>query len=117
MSTAQPRTNQLRPDVSSGEVKDENDPIQGFLAYSAEYWPTHFRNSDINIRDALMCKIWQLYETDRHVYNLWFPIFWRKRKLEYTGRTPRVGKIELLAILGHAQVLQSIWQVRGMPMK
>jgi hypothetical protein len=89
-------------------LEDDNN-VQSFLVYSAEYWPFHLRDAQMPIEETAMAKLAQLCDTDSPLYERWFPIFWRC--ITSFESQPQINAIHLAAILGHGQLLKRIMQL------
>ena len=87
------------------DILDENDSVESLVAYSAEHWPSHFRDAHSLTNDLVMTTILRFYDTNAGLYNLWFPIFWRASR-PYKRCLPEMNVIRLAALLGHERVLE-----------
>jgi ankyrin repeat protein len=87
------------------DILDEHDSVESLVAYSAEYWPSHFRDAHSLTNDLVMTTILRFYDTNAGLHNLWFPIFWRASR-PYKWRLPQMNIIRLAALLGHERVLE-----------
>jgi ankyrin repeat protein len=88
------------------DALDENNEVESFLSYAAEYWHRHLQKAHLPINDLLMSKILQLYDTTCGLYNQWFAIFWQG--FRYWSKKPQMNKIRLAALLGHEKVLELV---------
>jgi ankyrin repeat protein len=76
--------------------------VGSFLAYAAEHWPSHLRNTRIAKNDPVTSRILQLYDIGSMKFKLWFPVFWRTIRLEESE--PTMSRIRLAALTGHHQI-------------
>jgi ankyrin repeat protein len=96
----------LLDDLEKGGVHDEHN-TQGFLAYSAEQWPDHFRSTTL-LKDAeLEGLVIPLYDVASTRFTLWFPLFW-KTTPHYRGHVPEMHAIHLAAFNGHDSVMRQL---------
>lgn len=79
------------------EDTDRRAPKRAFLAYAAEAWVTHFRESDIADNDAIVPVAARICDPRSKSYSTWFKPFWREIwwDMEPVSRTPCSHPAEL----------------------
>ncbi|KAH8598618.1 ankyrin repeat-containing domain protein [Bisporella sp. PMI_857] len=87
-----------------GEYKVSESGFEAFLKYSAQHWPSHFRNSTFDKEGIVFAKACRLNLAKSDRFNLWFPILWRA----WRGwkDQPQMNNIKLAAFNGHDIVLR-----------
>ncbi|EXJ78183.1 hypothetical protein A1O3_09344 [Capronia epimyces CBS 606.96] len=105
-STAQSLINKLKLQDLTWENASES-----LLAYSAEMWSNHLRDSHISKSDPYLDTISDLYDVEGDLYNLWFPIYYALHENMATmQRRPQMTSFDLAALLGHEQILERMLQ-------
>jgi hypothetical protein len=105
---AQSLVQKFEEDTELDNILDPDNPLEGFLAYSAEHWPRHLQDAHIPKNDPFMAGIFLFYDADSAVHSQWFPIFWMAVSPDY-GQ-PKMNSIRLAAVLGHEKVLELMLQ-------
>ncbi|KAI9659868.1 MAG: hypothetical protein M1821_001220 [Bathelium mastoideum] len=106
-STGKPLVQKSMLAYDIDDVLDEGNAIESLLVYTAKHWPDHFRDAKLPINDAVIAQISQLYDIDSTSYRLWFAVFW-KIKRGFDKEPPKMDRVCLEAVLGHAKVLEWI---------
>jgi hypothetical protein len=91
------------------EILAKDDYVQSFLAYAAEYWPSHLRSGCFSQGDLLEPRILELYQVENTLYNYWFRIFWQATRRYHDF--PQMSPIRLGGLLGHDVILRSVLQL------
>ncbi|KIX01149.1 uncharacterized protein Z518_08874 [Rhinocladiella mackenziei CBS 650.93] len=103
-ATADSLTQKLRPWVVLNDVLSTGNPIESFLAYSAEHWPSHLREAYLPHDDLAGFRILEFYQVNSRLYNIWFPIFWQA--ISPYDFLPKMSPIRLGGLLGHENILE-----------
>jgi ankyrin repeat protein len=106
--TAQFLVQKFEPYNEIDDILDRDNHVESLLAYSAERWPRHLQDAHISTNDSFMARMFDFYDVDSDLYDLWFTIFW-KATMRY-DYLPKMNSIRLAALLGHEKVLELMLQ-------
>ena len=92
--------------VTDEEHRNDIYDVEALLAYAAEHWPSHFRESTTYGTSPDLKKVCSLYQLECSRFKLWFPLLWQARR-PYESK-PDMNDIRLAAFNGHSVILHLI---------
>ncbi|KAH8587245.1 ankyrin repeat-containing domain protein [Bisporella sp. PMI_857] len=93
------------------ENKDSESGFEAFLKYSAQHWPSHFRNSTFDRESIVLAKACKLNLVEGDRFNLWFPILWGAWR--GWSDQPHMNNIRIAAFNGHDIVLRCLLETEA----
>ena len=96
----------VRKGIPTWKLRNDLSDAESFVAYSAEHWPSHLRQTELDVNDRLMIQAVKLLDTvNSSIYRLWYPIFWMSVKY---GPEVECTSFHLAAIIGNDVLLRTL---------